>query len=266
MIPAELLAIVFGMLVGSFLNVCILRLPLGESIVTPRSKCPSCRTVLGPAELVPVASWLIQRGRCRHCAARISPRYALVEILTGSVFWFVYVAYVTHQDYSTAATFLVFYCALIVITFIDLDHFLILDVITYPGMIAGMLLSLWGHDPLTGVRPSARLAESFQGLVIGGGILWLIQFLGTLWYRRQGLAAMGLGDVKFAAFSGAFLGPRMESAALLYAVFIGGASAIVFILAGKKGRKDYVPFGPSLALGAAIAPYFGDWLISRYGF
>jgi hypothetical protein len=143
------------------------------------------------------------------------------------------------------------------ILFIDLDHYLILDVVTYPGMVAGLILALPGHLPLAADAPVGRLLESARGLAVGGGVLWVIQFLGMLWYRRQGLMAMGLGDVKLAAFTGAFLGPRFQAHALFIAVVIGGFAGILLMLFRIKGGKDYIPFGPFLAAGAALSPFYG---------
>ncbi len=260
------MAFVLGLLVGSFLNVCIYRLPLEESIVAPRSRCPACSHVLGALDLVPVLSYLVLRGRCRHCDGRISPRYALVEILTGAIFVFVERAYLAAGDAQSAAAFLLFYCAMVVVTFIDIDHMLILDVVTFPGMAVSLGMALWGHIPLTGETAPARIVESLCGLALGGGILWLVQFLGWLWYRRQGLDAMGLGDVKLAAFTGAFLGPRVEAAALLLAVLTGGVASIFLLLARRKGRKEYMPFGPWLVIGAVAAPFAGHRVLALYGY
>lgn len=258
------IAAVFGLLTGSFLNVCIYRLPREESIVFPRSRCPSCGHVLSPAELFPVISWLVQRRKCTSCHGIISSRYAIVELVTAGIFVFCYHLFVPRGDWSSALAFTYFLCALVVIIYIDIDHMLILDVMTYPGMAICLAWSWFGHFPLSGETPADRLIQSACGLILGGGLLWAIQFLGALWYSREGLAAMGLGDVKLAAFTGAFLGPRLEGAALVIAVFIGGTIAVVLMIFGKAGRKDYIPFGPALAAGAALAPFFGDWILSQY--
>lgn len=253
-----------GLIVGSFLNVCIWRLPREESVVFPRSHCTRCNASIQWFDNIPVLSWILLRGKCRSCGEKFSVRYALVEILTAGVFVFCHELFFKHAEYANTAAFLYFFCALIVITFIDIDHYLILDVVTFPGMALCLALALWGHRPLTEETALARLGQSALGLLAGGGILWAVQFLGALWYRRQSLEAMGLGDVKLAALTGAFLGPKPEMAALLLAVFIGGALAILLMLAGLKGRKDYIPFGPAIAAGAALAPFFGDFVLSLY--
>ncbi|MBI4178079.1 prepilin peptidase [bacterium] len=260
-----LIAALLGLGVGSFLNVCIHRVPQNISVVMPRSRCPACGHVLSPGELIPVLSFLCLLGKCKSCKVRISARYPIVEILTAGVFLFCHAFFWRAGDPSSAAAYAVFYSALIVITFIDIDHFLIFDVMTYPGMLIFLAWSLAGHHPLHGGMLE-RLIASFLGLLAGAGVLWVIQFFGALWYRQQGLSAMGLGDVKLAAFTGAFLGPRYELAALLLGVFIGGTIAVALMLAGRKGRKDYMPFGPALAIGAAIAPFAGDWLLAIYNF
>ncbi|OGH55704.1 MAG: hypothetical protein A3G34_01385 [Candidatus Lindowbacteria bacterium RIFCSPLOWO2_12_FULL_62_27] len=246
-----------GLTVGSFLNVCIHRLPQGVSVVFPRSSCPSCGHTLGAAELVPVLSYLFQRGKCRSCGCRISPRYALVEILTGAIFVFCHRYFFLHGDIASGLAYLYFFSVLVVVVFIDLDHYLILDVVTYPGMAVALILALPGHWPLAAGAPVPRLLESAQGLAVGGGILWLIQFLGMLWYRKQGLAAMGLGDVKLAAFTGAFLGPKHQAYALFISVVIGGVGGMLLMLSGIRKGKEYIAFGPVLAAGAAIAPFYG---------
>ncbi len=256
--------IVLGLVVGSFLNVCIYRLPRDESVIRPRSRCMRCEHVLGPAELVPVVSYLVQRGRCRHCGQKFSSRYALVELLSAGIFGLCFAFYFSKGDTANGVSFLYFFCSLLVVIFIDLDHLLVLDVVTYPGMAISLGLSIWGHSPILGDTVLDRLWDSARGLLVGGGVLGLIQFLGAVWYRRQGLEAMGLGDVKLAAFTGAFLGVQYEIAALFYAVFLGGIVGVLLIATGIKGRKDYIPFGPALALGAALAPYYGDWLLSKW--
>lgn len=255
---------VLGLLVGSFLNVCIYRLPRDESIVSPRSHCTACGGLIRWFDNIPVLSFVLLRGRCRACGSPISGRYAIVEILTSGIFILCYELFLAHHDYTNGVAFLYLFCALVVVVYIDLDHMLILDIITYPGMALCLLVSLWGHLPLSGLTALSRLTESFEGLMVGGGILWSIQFLGTLWYRRQGLSAMGLGDVKLAAFTGAFLGPKYEIAALVLGVVIGGVLAIGLVLTRLKSRKDYMPFGPALAIGAALAPFFGETVLILY--
>lgn len=261
-----LIAVVMGLLTGSFLNVCIHRLPREESIVLPRSKCPSCGHVLTPLELIPVLSFVVQRARCRQCQERISWRYPIVELLTAALFVLCYRLFGVHGAWSDGVVYLYYFCALLVMTATDLEHMLILDAVTYPGMVIFLLWSVWGHPPIVGGTAMSRLVSAVMGMLVGGGLLWLVQFLGGLWYRREGLDSMGLGDVKLAAFSGAFLGPRYEMAALLYGVFIGGGVAVLLILFRLRGRKDYMPFGPALALGAALAPFYGDWIIRLYRF
>lgn len=260
----EFFFVVMGLLVGSFLNVCIYRLPRDESVVFPRSHCPACEELIRWYDNIPVVSYLLLRGKCRSCGEPISWRYAFVEILTAGIFFLVYHLYFARGDTANGIAYLYYFCVLVIVVFIDLDHMLILDVITYPGIAICLLGAFWGHFPLSAALPTDRFMESLMGLLLGGGILWAIQFLGTLWYRREGLAAMGLGDVKLAALTGAFLGPKYQAAALMLAILLGGAGAIFLIVTGLKNRKDYIPFGPALAAGAALAPFIGDRILELY--
>src|SRR6266850_3925613 len=233
---------IFGLLVGSFLNVCIFRLPREcMSIVKPRSRCISCRNFIAWYDNIPVASWLILGGRCRHCKVPISPRYAAVELLTGAIFaWGAYVQLyhgTLPEGWQRAAWFGVqsgLASALIVCTFIDLEFTILPDEITLWGIVLGlatgtafpfiyeltskpgvfMLGDVW---PMFGVnRHVLGLVLAAFGAVAGGGLIWLIGVLGKLVFRKE---AMGFGDVKLMAFLGAFLGPQAIVMSLFLAVF-----------------------------------------------
>jgi leader peptidase (prepilin peptidase)/N-methyltransferase len=263
-----------GLLVGSFLNVCIFRLPREcMSIVKPRSRCISCRNFIAWYDNIPVASWLILGGKCRHCKVPISPRYATVEVLTGAIFaWAAYVQLYSGtlpEGWQRAVWFGVqsgIASALIVCTFIDLEFTILPDEITLWGIVLGLIVGTafpFIYDvtlktpmvQLIGSMTSPRFNnDHFLGLVLaamgavaGGGLIWLIGVLGKLVFRKE---AMGFGDVKLMAFLGAFLGPQAIIMSLFLAVFLGAFFGIgKLILVRKMG---YVPFGPFLSAGALV--------------
>lgn len=245
----EAACFLFGLVIGSFLNVVIGRLPAGRSLVHPRSACPGCGTPIHWYDNVPVLSWLWLRARCRSCRAAISWRYPAVELATAILF-----ALAAHQvglalDLAPALLLL---SALVAITFIDLDHQLIPDVITLPGIIAGASLNI-------GLHPEHWL-DTVLGVVIGGGLFFVIIVASG--------GGMGGGDMKLGAMMGAFLGWKLVLLAILLGVFAGGAVAIALLTTGSKGRKDPVPFGPFLALGAVLSLLWGNgllgWYLSRF--
>ncbi|MGE5584257.1 MAG: prepilin peptidase [Bacillota bacterium] len=221
------------MIIGSFLGVCILRLPRGESVVWPRSHCPKCGATLGPLELVPVLSYILLRGRCRHCADKIPVFYPAMEVGVGLVFLLIVMG-----RGATVGTFnyLVLASLVVVAAGIDLSHGVIPDRLTLPWMVVGVAAgALWGlHE----------VAMRAIGLVACGGLVFLIALL-----SRGG---MGGGDVKLMALVGSFLGPWGGLASFMIACFIGAAVGIGLMAAGLKRRKDAIPFGPSIAAGAII--------------
>jgi leader peptidase (prepilin peptidase)/N-methyltransferase len=239
----------FGLVIGSFLNVVIGRLPAGRSLVHPGSACPGCGASIHWYDNVPVLSWLWLRARCRSCRAAISWRYPAVELATAILF--VLAAHQVGPALDLAPALLLL-SALVAITFIDLDHQLIPDVITLPGIIAGASLSI-------GLHPEHWL-DTVLGVVIGGGLFFVIIVASG--------GGMGGGDMKLGAMMGAFLGWKLVLLAILLGVFAGGAAAIALLTTGSKGRKDPVPFGPFLALGAVLSLLWGNgllgWYLSRF--
>ncbi len=239
----------FGLVIGSFLNVVIGRLPAGRSLVYPGSACPACGASIHWYDNVPVLSWLWLRARCRSCHAIISWRYPVVELATAILF-----ALAAHQvgPARDLVPALLLLSALIAITFIDLDHQLIPDVITLPGIIAGAALSVALHPE--------RWLDTVLGVVIGGGLFFVIIVASG--------GGMGGGDMKLGAMMGAFLGWKLVLLAILLGVLAGGAVAIALLTTGSKGRKDPVPFGPFLALGAVLSLLWGNdllgWYLSRF--
>jgi leader peptidase (prepilin peptidase)/N-methyltransferase len=246
MAAAAVLAGICGLLVGSFLNVVAWRLPRGESLVRPRSRCPGCGAPIRPYDNVPVLSWLLLRGRCRDCGASISPRYPLVELATGVLYALVVIA---KDDALDIALGLLLVTALVPITLIDLELRLIPNKITLPAaiaaLVAGVVIDV-GHVP----------EQLIAGVAAGGFFL-----LAALAYPR----GMGMGDVKLAGMLGLYLGRAAAPAifaALILGVLVGG-----LILARKgtrEGRRTAVPFGPFLALGAIVGLFAGDALVDAY--
>jgi leader peptidase (prepilin peptidase)/N-methyltransferase len=241
---------VFGALVGSFLNVCIHRLPSGESVAFPASHCPRCDAPIKPYDNVPILSWLLLRGHCRQCAAPISLRYPLVELLGGLAA----VGAVCGFGLSAAALLVfAFLAALIVITFIDLDHQIIPDAISLPGIFVGFAAALLFGQP--------TWSESLAGILLGGGLLWGIA---EGYARLTGREGMGGGDIKLLAMIGAFLGWKAIPVTLLIASLVGTAVGLALMLARGRDTKMAIPFGPFLAAGAVCALFWGDALIAWY--
>jgi leader peptidase (prepilin peptidase) / N-methyltransferase len=244
------LPLVFGLLVGSFLNVVIARVPEGRSVWAPRSACPRCGALIGWYDNIPLVSFLVLRGRCRGCRAGIAWRYPIVEAATGGVFALAYVLLGPTPEFLVAAVLL---GALIAITAIDLRHQIIPDVISLPGIVVGFV----ANSLLPG---GGGWLDSLIGIAVGGGLFLVIILVSG--------GGMGGGDMKLGAMLGAFLGWKLGLLALLLGVLAGGAVAVVLLLLGRKGRKDAIPFGPYLALGGAVALLWGDrvltWYLSRF--
>lgn len=267
---------VFGAIIGSFLNVVIHRVPLEESIVFPNSRCPSCGAGIAFYDNIPLLSYMALRGKCRGCSTHISIRYPAVELLTAALF----VAVAWHDGLSAALPFdLVFCSALLALIFIDAEHMLLPNVITYPG-IAFAVVARIAIPSLTGTPhfddvPSlsggalagmpvwvVSLAGAGIGALIGGGSLWL---MGWTWEKLRGIEAMGLGDVKMMFMVGAYLGWRLT----ILTIFVGvstGSVAGVFLMARQreKNMQMLLPFGVFLGLGAIAALLFGGPLVEWY--
>ncbi len=241
---------IFGAVVGSFLNVCIHRIPSNESVAFPASHCPHCHTPIRPYDNIPILSYLLLRGRCRECAVPISHRYPIVEMLAGIAA----VAAVSAFGLSaTALLVFAFLAALIVITFIDLDHQIIPDAISIPGIFVGFAASLLPGQP--------SWIASLAGILIGGGSLWAVA-AGYEWLT--GREGMGGGDIKLLAMIGAFLGWRGIPVTLLLASLLGTIIGVSLMIARGRDTKMAIPFGPFLAVGAACALFWGDALIDWY--
>ena len=248
-LPFTLVLAVAGLLVGSFLNVCIYRVPRRESIVWPASRCTECGRHLAWYENVPVLSWLLLRGRCRTCGAGISSMYPLVELTTAVLFA---AGALVYGPSGLLVVRLVFGCALIVLFAIDLRHRVLPDVITLPGIAVGLAAS--------GFVPPGWLS-SLVGIIAGGGILFAIA---EAYYRVRGQQGLGMGDVKMLAMVGAFLGWPLMILTLVFASFAGSIVGVSLIASGRGGLQAALPFGTFLAVGAIVAAAVGDPVLTWY--
>jgi leader peptidase (prepilin peptidase)/N-methyltransferase len=238
-----------GLIAGSFFNVCIHRLPRRESVVSPGSRCPNCGAAIGWRDNIPILSWIALRGRCRQCSARISAQYPLIELVTAVVA--VAVVAVTPVG-PLLASRLVLAGILIVLFMIDLEHQILPNVITLPGIVVGFLFSL--------VAPPGPIS-SLAGIVLGGGVLYLI---GTAYYVVRKEEGIGMGDVKMLAMIGAFLGWQAVVLTVVLSSFAGAVIGLALIVFTRADMRHALPFGTFLALGAMVAMVAGDAIVSWY--
>lgn len=243
------LVVALGLVIGSFLNVVIARLPEHRG-VWGRSACPGCRAMIAWYDNIPVLSFVLLRGRCRACRMRISWRYPVVELATAALFA---LAYATFGLTPQLAVALALGAGLIAVTAIDLKHQIIPDVITLPGTVAGVVANL--------AIQRLHWLESILGIVVGGGIFWLILEGSILLTGREG---MGGGDVKLGAMLGAFLGWKITLLAIFIAVITGGLLAVTLLALGIAGRRQPIPFGPFLAAGGVVGLFWGERLLTWY--
>jgi len=244
------ISIIFGALIGSFLNVCISRLPKEESIVTPGSHCPQCNGPIKFYDNIPLISYVVLRGKCRRCDNPISVQYPLVEGITAILSVLVFLRFGPSLSYLL---YFAFVAGLIIITVIDLYHQIIPDVISLPGIIVGLLGSL--------VIPQITFFNSIAGVLLGGGSLFVVATLYQWIFKREG---MGGGDVKLLAMIGAFLGWKAVILTILLSSLIGSITGIAIMVAKGKDFKYAIPFGPFLSLGALISLFYGEVLIQWY--
>ena len=270
-------ALIFGAIVGSFLNVVIHRVPLEESIVFPNSSCPKCKNAIKSYDNIPILSWLILGGKCRNCKNPISARYPAVEFLTGLMFLLVYwqIGFVWYLPVC-----FIFVAAMISLVFIDSEHMILPDVITYPLLFFALIVRLafpifyqadFFHDtqifPLNALDSSIPAwLVSFLGAVlgglVGGGSLWLV---GEIWKRLRGVEAMGFGDVKMMIGVGALLGWQLTLLTIFLGALTGSIIGIFVMMKDREnGLQAKIPFGIFLGIGAIIALLFGEKIIVWY--
>ena len=284
--------VLFGACIGSFLSVCIYRIPRDESIVQPRSHCPSCGKLIPWYFNIPVLSWLMLGGKCHYCKSRISPRYLILEVFTALLFTVVWLqvfagltipedlgrAWLTHGNDLLAppcwrygltpllhpALLPVYWLVLwglILGTFVDLEHYILPDRVTIGGMVAGVVLSPLVPELHFTASWSTALLRSVLGLAVGFGGLWLIAILGELAFKKE---AMGFGDVKLMGAIGAFFGWKAVLFVLLSASLFGSIVGVGLIVLGKRQLQGRIPFGPFLALGTLLWMFWGRAIVSAY--
>ncbi len=246
----------FGLMIGSFFNVVIFRMPRGESVVWPASHCTRCGYVIKWYENLPVVSWLALRGKCRSCSERISIQYPLVELLTGVVaailIWFwLNDGRGYDLDFKIAVTFLII--ASIPIFIIDFRHFLIPDMITFPGIFLGLAISFLpgGGTPM----------RSVIGALACGSFLWVVGFVAGKIMKKD---AMGLGDVKLLAMTGSLFGAETALLGLLFAAFLGTVAGVPMLLLRKLDEHRHIPFGPYICLGTLLSAFYGPTVLNWY--
>jgi leader peptidase (prepilin peptidase)/N-methyltransferase len=246
-----ILVIVIGLALGSFMNVCIYRIPLKKSILFPNSFCPECGAKIRAWDNIPLLSFILLKGKCRKCKTKISLQYPLVESVTSA---FIVIAYLQYGlDWEFAARSIL--CLLLIaIFFIDLKHRIIPDSVTLPGLALGLFFSLFVESP--------SVSSSLMGILVGGVLFYVSAILGELLFKKE---SMGGGDIKLAMMLGAFLGWQKILLVFLLSALLGtmvGSAAMLFSKEVKKTRM--IPFGPFLALGSVLAIFLGDMLISAY--
>ncbi|RCW85995.1 leader peptidase (prepilin peptidase)/N-methyltransferase [Halanaerobium sp. DL-01] len=236
---------IFGLIVGSFLNVVIYRLPEGQSIIKPPSHCPQCKTKLKTFDLIPVLSYLAAGGKCRYCGSKISFQYPFVELLTGFFFSFTYLKFGISVELFIM---LLLISALIVISYIDYKYMIIPNYITYPGIVIGFLSAI--------IFNYISIFDSLLGIFIPSLLLLLIAFIFK--------GGMGMGDVKLAAMLGSFLGFEMTLAGIFVGSLLGSVIGLTLMGFGVLDRKSRIPFGPFICIGTVIIIFFGDVLFDWY--
>jgi leader peptidase (prepilin peptidase) / N-methyltransferase len=250
----------FGAIIGSFLNVVILRLPRGETL-TGRSHCPKCGHTLGALDLVPIFSFIFLKGRCRYCKSKISSRYVILETVTGLLFAaaFYYLNPVNPASAVLLIKFWLVLASLVAIFTIDLEHFLILDEVVFPAaaaiLVLNIILDLAFHIKIL------SLHSHFISGLLAATLLWLLFF--SVWWLSSG-RWLGFGDVKLAILLGLILGWPLILVGFMIAVMLGGAISLFLLLFGSKTLKSEIPFGTFLALGTVFALFYGDKLLNWY--
>jgi leader peptidase (prepilin peptidase) / N-methyltransferase len=262
----DLFVILFGLVIGSFLNVCIYRIPRRQSVVRPRSRCPNCSHEIAAWENIPVLSYVLLRGRCRQCRTLISWVYPVVEVLTALAFYLLFLKYAFTPPFWINA---LFFSILIILIFVDLYHRILPNVLTVAGMVVGFVLvplqsPEFFTSAATGLRVEmlpGRYLESLLGILLGGGLLWITAKLYLMLKKMEG---MGLGDVKMMGMVGAFLGWKYAWLTIFAGSMVGALIGFTYILVAGKGRRYELPFGSFLGVAAVVITLWGPWFIAWY--
>ena len=270
-IAAAIFMFALGLVIGSFLNVCILRIPREESVVLPPSHCPACNAAIKAYDNIPVLSWLLLGGRCRKCQARISPLYPSVEALTGLLFLACYLAFGLSTE---LVKWSVFAALLVVLTITDIRERILPDKVNFLGLGLGLGLSLvtnpidgtalWLSRRMFDFPPPLRvlsLGDAVLGAAAASGLLWLVA---EGYFRLRGREGMGLGDVKMMAMAGAFLGVQRGLLTILLGSLLGSVIGAAVITVGRKGTDFELPFGTFLGAGALLVVFFGSPALAWY--
>jgi len=260
-----------GLVIGSFLNVCILRIPREESVVLPSSHCPACNTLIKPYDNIPVLSWLVLGGRCRKCKTKISPLYPIVELLTGLLFLACYLYFGLTAE---TAKWSVFAALLVVLTITDIRERILPDKVNFLGLGLGLAFSLF-TAPVDGSaewlsrrmfdipppRAALSLGDALLGAAVASGLLWLVA---EGYFRLRGREGMGLGDVKMMAMAGAFLGVQRALFTIMVGALLGSLIGAAVISIGRKGSDFELPFGTFLGAAALLVVFFGSPALAWY--
>ncbi len=239
-----------GLVIGSFSNVCIYRIPRNESLVWPGSHCPKCSKQIKFYDNIPLISYIILKGKCRNCGEPIPLQYPIVELATGLFYLALYLFYGLQL---IALVYMILCSVLIIISFIDLKVEIIPDTISLPFIVIGFLLSFF----LRNINP----LDSMLGIITGGGSLLLVAIFGSKLFKKE---AMGGGDIKLAAMIGAFFGWKLTLLSLFLSFFLGSIIGIIVLAASKDKSNNIIPFGPFIALGAMISMFWGNAIIHWY--
>ena len=264
----DFIVFAFGAVIGSFLNVCIHRMPLDQSIVSPPSHCPHCDQRIRWADNIPLVSYLALGRKCRHCGAKISPRYFIVELLTAVLFLLMWLKLTQWDDPSVHGIYFLkgpiywmVIAGLIVATFIDFEHYIIPNEITFGGIIVGLLLSAV-YPPLMDANSiQESVVRSVLGVLVGGVTLLVVATVGEMIFRKE---AMGMGDVKFLAAIGAFFGWQSTLFTIFVSSLLGGVIGLILVIGSKKGWQSRIPYGPYIALGALLWMFCGREIMKWY--
>lgn len=273
-LPAPFIAVAIaclGLVIGSFLNVCIVRIPSGKSIVSPPSACPKCGAKIRPYDNIPVISWLVLGGKCRGCKEKISAIYPAVELLTGLLFLACFLAFGLTVE---ALKWAIFSALMIVLVFTDLRERILPDVVNFSGFAIGLILSFFAV-PSDGTAfwiarhlfafpppvPVLSFADALIGAAIGSGLLWLVS---EAYFRLRHREGMGLGDVKMMLLIGAFLGPKLTLLTILAGSLLGSILGLAFIFASSKDSDYELPFGTFLGIAAVLVMFFGTPVVQWY--
>lgn len=248
-----IVSFIMGTIFGSFYNVCIYRIPEKQSVANPPSHCYNCQTRLKPLDLIPILSWISLKGKCRYCGIKVSSRYAKVELLTGILFALTYIVF--GFNFKTIY-YMILISLLIIITFIDIDHYIIPDEIIILGSVLAIIVNLTGYE--------VSFIDGIKGAIFAGGGVLLVTLLIEFIVKKE---VMGGGDIKLYAMLGLFLGTKLALLTILLSIYVGGVYGVIFIINNKIKKKEFssmIPFGPFISIAAIIAMFYGNNIIDFY--